>query len=218
MTAEVESNSTLVSKCLAFCQTLASQGQVFSFSLVIGPDFSFSLDTRSKEQCSLEAKKKKKKQSPSTLRRNARRREEFAKKKQASSAETLADDEQLTSAQAPKCDQCDYVGTSEKGLKQHMRMKHKASGAAPQKENLRGSQKEASLLASPMLDVSREECNLNREEVGEENGEPASPLQPSPSSPPSMLCKQCVEEITGNTWHRIGEPWCEDCVRVYFTG
>ena len=191
MTAEVESNSILVSKCLAFCQTLASQGQAFSFSLVIGPDFSFSLDTRSKEQCSLEVKKKKKKQSPSTLRRNARRREEFAKKKQASSAETLAGDEQLTSAQAPKCDQCDYVGTSEKGLKQHMRMKHKASGAAPQKENLRGSTNPVQPLAvSPLKDSSREE-------IGEEKEEPVSPLQHSPSSPPSIRCKGCDTVLSG---------------------
>ena len=28
-------------------------------------------------------------------------------------------------AEALKCDQCEYVGASEKGLKQHMRMKHK---------------------------------------------------------------------------------------------
>ena len=190
MTAEVESNSILVSKCLAFCQTLASQGQAFSFSLVIGPDFSFSLDTRSKEQCSLEAKKKKKKQSPSTLRRNARRREEFAKKRQAESAETLADGDQTASEQAPKCDQCDYVGTSEKGLKQHMRMKHKASGAAPQKENLRGSTNPVQPLAvSPLKDSSREE-------IGEEKEEPVSPLQPSPSPPPSIPCVRkhpCVE-------------------------
>ena len=112
-------------KCLTFCHTLASQGQAISFSLAIGPDFSFSLDTRSKDQHSLGTKKKK--QSPWTLRRNARRREEFAKKKQASSAEILADDEELVTAQVLKCDQCDYVGASEKGLKQHIRMKHKTS-------------------------------------------------------------------------------------------
>ena len=29
-------------KCLTFCHTLASQGQAISFSLAIGPDFSFS--------------------------------------------------------------------------------------------------------------------------------------------------------------------------------
>ena len=43
-----EDSTSLASKCMAFCQTLASQGQVFNFSLSIGPDFSFSLDTRSK--------------------------------------------------------------------------------------------------------------------------------------------------------------------------
>ena len=157
MAAVDESNSSLVSKCLAFCQTLASQGQAISFSLVIGPDFSFSLDTRSKEKHSLGTKKR---QSPSTLRRNARRREEFAKKKQASSAETLADDGELA---VMKCDQCDYVGASERGLKQHMRMKHKTSGApfgSPQLEELRDSVNDAKPLeASPMKEI-REELSI----------------------------------------------------------
>ena len=150
-------------KCLTFCHTLASQGQAISFSLAIGPDFSFSLDTRSKDQHSLGTKKKK--QSPSTLRRNARRREEFAKKKQASSAEILADDEELVTAQVLKCDQCDYVGASEKGLKQHIRMKHKTSGApfgSPQLEELRDSVNGAKPLeveASPMKEI-REELSV----------------------------------------------------------
>ena len=39
-------DSSLVSQCLAFCQTLASQGKDFSFSLNINSSFSFSLDTR----------------------------------------------------------------------------------------------------------------------------------------------------------------------------
>ena len=150
-----ESNSSLVSKCLAFCQTLTSQGQAISFSLEIGPDFSFSLDTRSKERNSLETKKKK--QSPSTLRRNARRREEFAKKKQASSAEILADDEELA---VLKCAQCEYVGASGRGLKQHMRMKHKTSGAplgSPQHEELRDSVNAAKPLeASPVKEIREE--------------------------------------------------------------
>ena len=80
MAAVVEANSTLVSKCMDFCQALASQGQVFNFSLSVGPTFSFSLDTtRSKAPWT------KKKPSPSTLRRNARRREEFNAKKQQNS-------------------------------------------------------------------------------------------------------------------------------------
>ena len=46
-TAAIEEDS-MASKCLAFCQALVSQGQVFNFSLSIGSDFTFSLDTRSK--------------------------------------------------------------------------------------------------------------------------------------------------------------------------
>ena len=71
-------DSSLVSQCLAFCQTLASQGKDFSFSLNINSSFSFSLDTReSKRKTTLE----KKRTSPSTQRRNARRIEEFLKKR-----------------------------------------------------------------------------------------------------------------------------------------
>ena len=77
MAAVVEADSTLVFKCMEFCQALASQGQVFNFSLSVGPSFSFSLDTTRSE-----APRTKKKPSPSTLRRNARRREEFKAKKQ----------------------------------------------------------------------------------------------------------------------------------------
>ena len=77
-----EDSSSLASKCMAFCQALASQGQVFTFSLSAGPDFTFSLDTRSKAETTQRTKKK---ASPSTLRRNARRRLEYNAKKQQSS-------------------------------------------------------------------------------------------------------------------------------------
>ena len=48
MTAVSDVNLPLVSKCMDFCQALASQGQTFHFSLNMGPTFSFSLDTRGK--------------------------------------------------------------------------------------------------------------------------------------------------------------------------
>ena len=70
--------SLAYSKCMEFCQALATQGKAFHFSLNMGANFSFSLDTRG-EAASSFAKKKKK--TPSTLRRNARRREEFLGKK-----------------------------------------------------------------------------------------------------------------------------------------
>ena len=71
-------NSSLVSQCLAFCQTLASQGKDFSFKLNINSTFSFSLDTQERTAKTPLGKKR---TSPSTQRRNARRREEFLRKK-----------------------------------------------------------------------------------------------------------------------------------------
>ena len=91
MTA-VESDSSLASKCLDFCQMLTSQGKAFNFSLSIGSAFSLSLDTRDKVPA-LDTKSKatpKKMPSPSTIRRNARRREEFLKKKLQPAAEPSA--------------------------------------------------------------------------------------------------------------------------------
>ena len=40
--------SLAYSKCMEFCQALATQGKTFHFSLNMGTTFSFSLDTRSK--------------------------------------------------------------------------------------------------------------------------------------------------------------------------
>ena len=92
MTAVGESESSLATKCLDFCQTLASQGKAFNFSLSIGSAFSFSLDTRDKVPA-LDTKSKatpKKMPSPSTIRRNARRRDESLNKKLKPAAEPSA--------------------------------------------------------------------------------------------------------------------------------
>ena len=80
--------------------------------------------------------------------------------------------EEVNVASNVPCDQCDFKSVSEKGLRQHKRIKHgpsqlssssgrpKSPTATP--ESLRRQQpKEASLHASPMLDASREECNLS---------------------------------------------------------
>ena len=64
---------------------LASHCLSLSFSLKIGTNFSFSLDTRGEAALS----SAKKKQTPSTMRRNARRREQFLQKKLASPAPVL---------------------------------------------------------------------------------------------------------------------------------
>ena len=45
-----EKDFSLVTQCLAFCQTLASQGMAVNFSLKIGSSFIFSLDTKDNEK------------------------------------------------------------------------------------------------------------------------------------------------------------------------
>ena len=81
-TVPVKEDAFLASQCLDFCQMLAGKSLSFSFSLKIGTNFSFSLDTRGEAALS----SAKKKQTPSTMRRNARRREQFLQKKLASPA------------------------------------------------------------------------------------------------------------------------------------
>ena len=161
MAAVEEVNSTLVSKCMDFCQALASQGQAFNFSLAIGPTFSFSLDTRSKV---LGFSGTKKKASPSTLRRNAKRREEFSQRKQQSHSARISTEGDAS--EAPKCDQCDYEAASEKGLRQHVRMKHKTTASSPTQsktplatpESFRRHDGSArSLISSPIFLGNREE-------------------------------------------------------------
>ena len=204
-----EDNSAILSQCLDFCQTLAGKSLNFSFTLTLGNNFSFSLDTSEKKALAPKAKKK----SPSTLRRDARRRKEFVRKKLEAS----------TGVKVFKCDQCGNNFKSENGLKIHVGKAHRKVNLATPDHLRQQPKRSVSLSASPLLDTSREEPCLNsievtREEVGEEKGEPVSPLQPSPSSPPSILCIEC-EEITGNMWYnRVGEPWCQDCLRVIITG
>ena len=65
---------------------LAGKSQFFSFSLTVGINFSFSVESRGKAALSSPPKKKKK-PTPSTLRRNARRKEEFLRRKLASACE-----------------------------------------------------------------------------------------------------------------------------------
>ena len=81
----LNSDEDLASKCIGLCHALASQNKSFSFSLTVGSNFSFSLDTRElvSDTQTKKAKKKKPTPSPSTIRRSAKRKEEFLKKKQA---------------------------------------------------------------------------------------------------------------------------------------
>ena len=142
-------DTPLLSKCLEFCQALANQGQVFNFSVAIGPTFTFSLDTRSKAVVNQVVKRKK--PSPSTLRRNAKRREQYLAKNWQKSVPSTSSDQ---TAVEPKCDQCDYVAASEKGLRQHQRMKHKPSMVASSENSENQTSPECEILREAELKVS----------------------------------------------------------------
>ena len=71
-------NTSLAKQCMDFCQHLNTQGKMFTFSLSIGPLFSFSLDTKQKTTTVIPVVRKK---SPSTIKRNLRRWEEYLKNK-----------------------------------------------------------------------------------------------------------------------------------------
>ena len=165
-----EDKSNLASQCMAFCQALASKGQIFSFTLKVGSSFAFSLDTRGNGTSSLAKKRK----SPSTRRRNARRRAEFlAKKRGPPESECSAEKSTPEKVACPvkakefKCDQCDKDFKSENGLKIHVGKTHNrvdSDLATPEvaRNQLRSSE---SLSASPLLNTSREESAIQQEAV-----------------------------------------------------
>ena len=190
MTSVNEENAALLSQCLDFCQTLSSKSLTFSFALDLGNSFSFRLDTSGKGALTSKAKKKKKK-TPSALRRNARRRTEFLKKKLDASTSDALQSEHVSVEEAVekiekafKCDQCENSFKSENGLKIHAGKSHKkvtSLSSTPERlrQQLEGS---VSLSASPLLDASREEFNLNNDAVEEKENPPPS-LRPLPSPP-----------------------------------
>ena len=140
MSGPASEDAFLVAKCLEFCHALSSQGQVFNISISTRSGFS-SLDVRSKASPSNTPEKK---ASPSTLRRNAKRREEFLARKQQSSPTTDSGGVEAVT-EALECDQCEYVGASEKGLK-------KAKEHRPSSIHSWGSKEQGCLLlaCSPM--------------------------------------------------------------------
>ena len=131
-----DENFVMTNKCLEFCQALASQGQKFSFSLSIGSNFSFSLDTKEKFT-SLDTRKvttplqyMKKKLSPSQVRRNVKRKEEFLKRKSGNS-KTLQSEQK-------KCNQCDNRFKSENDLQIHKENIHEEIKLPENTEQLDG--------------------------------------------------------------------------------
>ena len=210
MNTSASGEDSLASKCMAFCQALASQGQVFNFSLSLGPDFTFSLDSRSKGVKSPVIKKK---ASPSTLRRNARRREEFMAKKQQSSPSRIPSGDN-DAAKAPRCDQCEFEAVSEKGLRQHIRMKHKEPEPATEilrsRKEPRGSLDcSISLLSSTCEDICQNcEAPFSFEhqcgDGGGDGGENEA-ASGTPCTCTNMLCCVCRHEPPSECW-KDGQP------------
>ena len=156
-------------KCLAFCQALITSDQKFTLNLSIGND---KLFFSNKE---LESSWKKKKKSPSQLRREKNRkmkRQKEATEKVAgdgaseAAAKEAEDNSTAEKAEGPAsivCEECDYNATTEKGLKQHKRMKH----GKPQQSTLstpetsRRPSRPEHLNTSPLLQSTREEACHN---------------------------------------------------------
>ena len=193
-----EDNSNLASQCMAFCQALASKGQIFSFTLKVGPSFAFSLDTRGNGTSSFTKKRK----SPSTRRRNARRRAEFLAKKRGppekSTPEKVA---RPVKAKEFKCDQCEKDFKSENGLKIHVGKTHNrvdSDLATPEvaRNQLRSSE---SLSASPLLNTSREESAIQQKALV---GDLSPPFVPKHKCP-SYLCSKfrCPKETEEQKRH-----------------
>ena len=197
MTA-MESENSLASKCLDLCQTLASQGQAFAFTVTIGSTFNFSMSSCSQESPAAKAKVEMKKKSPSTRRRDARRRKEFLKRKDSTDATLAGKDAQPVREDKEKtfkCDQCENIFKSENGLKIHIGKAHKGVNLPSLPEQLRSSHEGSlDIPISPLLDVRREE--------------------------PSQICENCDEEIrSGSTQYWDDFSMCEDCFHehvVYF--
>ena len=152
MTSEGENAPQQLTKCLDFCQALASKGQHFKLNLTLGTSITISLETKENQPSRIMEKMDKKKKSPSTLKRNQKRKEEFVKKKCSDKTKEQSEKEFPPQKKSFDCDQCDQVFSSEKGLKIHIGKTHKV-------EILRGKQQETSLTASPPKEPPREcEC------------------------------------------------------------
>ena len=186
MTGVGHEDSSLAAQCLAICQTLTNQGKAFSMSISVGPNFSFSWNTKSMEALPSRAKKK---ASPSTLRRNKRRREEFLKKK-STSLEIVDSDKDASQIVTFSCDECEHVSKTDKGLKIHKGKTHKSV------ENLRRSSTDHPLKVSPIKEVARlQPCNncgenMSSSHVCHSDHEAEEVMQEQAKSPVSISPEQ----------------------------
>ena len=185
MTPEGENALQQLSKCLDFCQALASKGQHFNLNLTLGTAITISLETRENQPSRLMEKMEKKKKSPSTLKRNLKRKEEFQKKKCSENTKESSEKEAPPQKKSFDCDQCDQIFSSEKGLKIHIGKTHKV-------EILRENHQATSLKASPSKEPIREcECcgdTMSPHHQCEESDDDEPPE-------PIFSCEYCEEKV-----------------------
>ena len=181
-----------VDKCLAFCQALVSANQKFTFTLSIGKE-TFKFDNKELAASSCVKKKKK---SPSQIRREHRRREARKLKiteevvevpksvtsqqpKAAEKTAVTAALQQESTTLAFKCEQCEYASSSDRGLKQHARMKHRISQVVADDEGVN----QAEVPPQPQTTPSPPTSTLPRS-------------APSPSAP--VILKKPVKMLNGD--------------------
>ena len=134
----------------------------------------------------------------------------MAKKQQTSLSRNGAD-------KTPKCDQCEFKAVSDKGLRQHIRMKHKEPANQQYGAEILRSRKESrgSLDCSiPLLSSTREDICQNCEAPfssehqcgdGGSGGEVAAVANGSPCTCTNMECCGCRHEPSCECY-RISKP------------
>ena len=128
--------------------------------------------------------------------------EEFLKKKSSSATAAIGMASNQKQVSAFQCDHCDSSFKTKNGLKIHKGKYHKEA-ATP--EALRRQQlKDASLLASPMLNASREEVKEEKEE-------------PPPSPPTQPRCSNCDAELRGYWCRESPKQLCNDCYLAHYS-
>ena len=121
-------DGSLVNKCLELCQMLANRGQAFTLTVKVGNDFTFSLDTKEKDQ----AVKPRTKKSPSTQRRDDRRQWNTAVEEETVAVpDTPAKDGPIAKdinldSQNYECMHCDKTFKKNNALSIHVGKEHKS--------------------------------------------------------------------------------------------
>ena len=145
--------ATLATQCTEFCRHLDAQGRYFKFSISIGSDFTFSLDT--KEDATTIKEVRKKKLSPSSLRRNERRKLEFLNKKSTSS-ETKESSEKKTETSEKKAEASEKKAETSEKRAETTEKKSELSGMKPEdSEAVKANVKEKETAPQPWRRTSR---------------------------------------------------------------